>query len=123
MKKLLLLAITIMVVLTIPSLCMAQKKVLPKCYEITQNVYIFASPYDAYRWATSDNKEVAWNVFRKLEENKKVTFGGKGFKVYKIKTKHFSVGRSMHELAYFGTKKSIGWISMLDFKEHLKPCK
>ena len=123
MKKLLLLAITIMVVLTIPSLCMAQKKVLPKCYEITQNIFIFASPYDAYRWATTHDKEVARNVFRELEEDKKVTFGGKGFKVYKIREKHFSIGYSQYELADFITKKSIGWISMLDFKEHLKPCK
>jgi hypothetical protein len=123
MKKLLLLAIAIMVLLPISSLCMAQKKVLPKCYEITENVFIFASAYDAYRWATTDDKEVAWNVFRKLEENKKATFGGKGFKVYKVKEKLFSYGYSQYELADFGTKKSIGWISMLDFKEHLKPCK
>jgi hypothetical protein len=122
MKKLLLVAIAVIVVSPIPSLCIAQK-FLPKCYEITQNVFIFASPYDAYQWATIGDKEIAWDFFRRLKDNKKAIFGGKGFKVYKIKEKHFSYGRSMYQLADFSTKKSIGWISMLDVKEHLKPCK
>jgi hypothetical protein len=122
MKKLLLVAIAVIVVLPIPSLCIAQK-FLPKCYEITQNVFIFASPYDAYRWATIGDKEIAWNFLRSLEESKKAIFGGKGFKVYKVKEKLFSYGFSMYALADFSTKKSIGWISMLDVKEHLKPCK
>ena len=112
-----------MVVLTISSLCMAQKKVLPKCYEITRNVFIFASPYDAYRWSTMGDKGRAWNFLKSLEKSKKAIFGGKGFKVYKVKEKLFSYGYSQYELADFSTKKFIGWISMLDFKEHLKPCK
>ena len=120
MKTLLLLAIAIVVVLTIPSLCIAQK-----CYVITKDTFVFASPYTAYHWAMMSDKETANNFLDRLQDTKEVIYERreKGTKVYKIDKKNFPGGLVMDEIANFSTKKSMGWIFGWDVKDNLKPCK
>jgi hypothetical protein len=48
-----------------------------------------------------------------LEENKETIFEEMVLGYIRFNARHFSYGIFKHELADFGTKKSIGWIAML----------
>ena len=122
MKKLLL-AITIVVVLIIPSLCMAQE-----CRVVMgEKLMVFASAYVAYHWATMSDKETSSNYIDRLNDTNQITMLNIGTKVYTIDKVNFSAYSindfPMYQIANFTTKKSIGWIFSWDVKDNLKPCK
>jgi hypothetical protein len=123
MKKILLLAFIIMVVLAIPSLCAAQK-----CQMVTGNsLLVFISPYDAYHWAMMSDKETSSNYINRLNDTNQLRSLVKGTRVYTIDKRNFSAYSvndfPMYQIADCTTKKSIGWIFGWDVKDNLKPCK
>ena len=123
MKKLLLLAFIIMVVLAIPSLSTAQK-----CRVVTgKDLMFFRTPSVAYHWAMMKDKETASNYIDRLSETNQMRMLVVGTQVYTIDKMNFSAFSvndfPMYQIADFTTRKPIGWIFGWDLKDNLKPCK